>query len=151
MCEMFGAYGQNITYPQMKWLTDQMQVRGVNFMIPHSFNPRAPFDGDCPPYFYNGGFEPRYPLYRVYADYTSRLSLMLSGGRHVCPIALLFSGISKQVGKMVTPEDMTSTIQDALYDCDWLPFEVFESKAELKGKELALHRGTLSGSGGPAG
>ncbi|MCX6873590.1 MAG: glycosyl hydrolase [Verrucomicrobia bacterium] len=139
MCEMFGAYGQNITYPQMKWLTDQMQVRGVNFMIPHSFNPRAPFDGDCPPYFYNGGFEPRYPLYKVYADYTSRLSLMLSGGRHVCPIALLFSGTSKQVGKMVTPEDMTSAIQDALYDCDWLPFEVFEGKAALKGKELALY------------
>ena len=139
MCEMFGAYGQNITYPQMKWLTDLMQVRGVNFMIPHSFNPRAPFDGDCPPYFYNGGFEPRYPLYRVYADYTSRLSLMLSGGRHVCPIALLFGGIAKQVGRMVTPEDMTSTIQDALYDCDWLPFEVFESKADLTGKELALY------------
>jgi len=140
MCEMFGAYGQNITYPQMKWLTDQMQVRGVNFMIPHSFNPRAPFDGDCPPYFYNGGFEPRYPLYRVYADYTSRMSLMLSGGKHICPIALLFSGTSKQVGKMVTPEDMTSAIQDALYDCDWLPFEVFESKTELKGKELALYK-----------
>ena len=140
MCEMFGAYGQNITYPQMKWLTDQMQVRGVNYMIPHSFNPRAPFDGDCPPYFYNGGFEPRYPLYRVYADYTSRLSLLLSGGRHVCPIAVLFSGTSKQVGKMVTPEDMTSAIQDSLYDCDWLPFEVFESKAELKDKEVALNR-----------
>jgi len=140
MCEMFGAYGQDITYPQMKWLTDQMQVRGVNFMIPHSFNPRAPFDGDCPPYFYNGGFEPRYPLYRVYADYTSRLSLLLSGGRHVCPIALLFSGTSKQVGKMVTPEDMTSAIQDSLYDCDWLPFEVFEDKAELKSREFTLHR-----------
>ena len=140
MCEMFGAYGQDITYPQMKWLTDQMQVRGVNYMIPHSFNPRAPFDGDCPPYFYNGGFEPRYPLYRVYADYTSRLSLLLSGGRHVCPIALLFSGTSKQVGNMVTPEDMTSAIQDSLYDCDWLPFEVFEGKAELRDREVALNR-----------
>jgi hypothetical protein len=140
MCEMFGAYGQNITYPQMKWLTDQMQVRGVNYMIPHSFNPRAPFDGDCPPYFYNGGFEPRYPLYRVYADYTSRLSLMLSGGRHVCPIALLFGGTAKQVGDMVTPEDMTTAIQDSLYDCDWLPFEVFESTAEIRGREVALHR-----------
>lgn len=140
MCEMFGGYRQIITYPQMKWLTDQMQVRGVNFMIPHSFNPRAPFDRDYPPYFYNGGFEPRYPLYRVYADYTSRLSLMLTGGRHVCPIALLFGGASKQVGKMVTPEDMTSAIQDSLYDCDWLPFEVFESKAEIKDREVALYR-----------
>jgi len=92
LCEMFGACGQNITYSQMKWLTGQMQARGANFMIPHSFNPRAPYDGDCPPFFYNGGFEPRYPLYRVYADYTNRLSLLLSGGRHVCPVAVLFAG-----------------------------------------------------------
>lgn len=139
MSEMFGAYGQNITYPEMKWFTDQHQVRGVNFMIPHSFNPRAPFDQDCPPYFFNGGYEPRYPLYRVYADYTSRLSLFLAGGRHVCPVALLFSGISKQVGRMVTPEDMTSAVQDAVYDCDWLPFEVFEGKAEIQGGDIALY------------
>jgi hypothetical protein len=140
MCEMFGAYGQDITYPQMKWLTDQMQVRGVNFMIPHSFNPKSPNDTDCPPYFYNGGCEPRYPLYRVYADYTSRLSLLLTGGRHVCPIALLFLGNSKHVGKAVPPEDMTTALQDALYDCDWMPYDVFEGDAKLAGKEIRLHQ-----------
>lgn len=141
MCEMFGAYGQDITYPQMKWLTDQMQVRGVNFMIPHSFNPRAPYDTDCPPYFYNGGFEPRYPLHRVYCDYTSRLALLLSGGRHVCPAAILFSGNLKRVGKMTTPEDITSSLQDALFDCDWLPMEVFAGgTCAIDGKELKLHQ-----------
>lgn len=140
MCEIFGAYGQHVTYPEMKWLTDQMQVRGVNFMIPHSFNPRAPRDLDCPPFFHNGGFEPRYPLYRVYADYTTRLSLLLAGGSHVCPVALLFGGNAGQVGKMVPPEDMTSAIQDALYDCDWLPFEVLEGEtARVDGGVVALH------------
>lgn len=140
MCEMFGAYGQYLTYPEMKWLTDQMQVRGVNFMIPHSFNPRAPYDRDCPPYFYNGGYEPRWPLYRLYADYTSRLSLLLTGGRHVCPVAFLFSGNSFHVGRTVTPEDMTSALQDALFDCDWMPYEVFEGNARLSGKEIKLHQ-----------
>ena len=139
MCEMFGAYGQKITYSQMKWLTDQMQVRGVNFMIPHSFNPRAPYDRDCPPYFYMDQYEPRWPLYRVYADYTSRLSLMLSGGRHVCPVALLFMGQSAQVGRAVTPEDMTTALQDAQIDCDWLPYEVFERGGRIAGRELQLH------------
>ena len=67
--------------------------------IPHSFNPRAPRDTDCPPYFYNGGFEPRWPLYRVYADFTSRLSAVLTGGRHACPVALLFLGTSAGVGR----------------------------------------------------
>ena len=140
MCEIFGAYGQDITYPQMKWLTDQMQVRGVNFMVTHSFNPKSPRDTDCPPYFWNSGFEPRWPLYRVYADWTSRLSLLLSGGRHVCPVALLFNGNLRRVGKAVTPEDMTSALQDALFDCDWLPMEVFESaRCSLDGRKIALH------------
>ena len=140
MCEIFGGYNQVLTYPQMKWLTDQMQVRGVNFMIPHSFNPKAPHDRDYPPYFYRDGQEPRWPLYRVYADWTSRLSLMLTGGRHVCPVAILFSGNAKRVGNCVTPEDMTTALQDALYDCDWLPFEAFENDATLDGKSIKLHQ-----------
>jgi hypothetical protein len=140
MCEIFGARGQDLTYPEMKWWADRMQVCGVNVLIPHSFNPRAPHDTDCPPYFYNGGFEPRFALYRVWADYTSRLSLLLAGGRHVCPVAVLFSGNARQVGAYTTPEDLTSALQDALYDCDWLPFERFEDGVtKIKGNELRLH------------
>jgi hypothetical protein len=140
MCEIFGGYNQVLTYPEMKWLTDQHQVRGINFMIPHSFNPKAPKDRDYPPYFYNDGQEPRWPLYRVFADYTSRLSVMLTGGRHVCPVAILFSGNAKRVGKYVTPEEMTTVLQDALYDCDWLPFEAFEGDAAVEGKNIKLHQ-----------
>ena len=132
MVEIFGARGQDLTYQEMKWWADHMQVSGVNFLIPHSFNPRSPYDDDCPPYFYNGGFEPRWPLYRVFADYTSRLSLMLTGGRHVCPVAILFSGNLGQVGKMVTPEEMTTALQDAQINCDWLPMDVFERDAVVK-------------------
>ena len=138
MTEIFGAYGQGITYPQMKWLADWHQVRGVNFMIPHSMNPRAPNDTDCPPYFYADDAEPRWPLYRVWSDYTNRLSLMLTGGKHVCPIAFLFCGESTYVGKATLPEDMTTTIQDALYDCDWIPYEVFEGDMSISDRELAL-------------
>jgi hypothetical protein len=138
MCEIFGAYGQSVTYPQMKWLTDQMQVRGINYMVPHSFNPRAPHDRDCPPYFYNGGYEPRYPLYRVYADYTSRLSLMLAGGRHVAPVAFLFMGQSYHFGKKIRPDEMSNALDDALFDCDWMPYDAF-ADARIDGPELALH------------
>ena len=140
MCEIFGGYSQAVTYPEMKWLCDQHQLRGINFLIPHSFNPKAPLDKDYPPYFYNGGYEPRYPLFRVWADYASRLTLFLTGGRHVCPVALLFSGNAKQVGEYTTPEDLTSALQDALYDCDWLPFERFEDDATaIQGNALHLH------------
>jgi len=140
MVEYFCGKSQNFTYSDLKWCTDRMQVSGVNFVIPLSFNPRAPYDRDWPPYPYNGGFDPRWPLYRVFADYTSRLSLMLTGGRHVCPVAILFSGNLKQVGKMITPEDMTSALQDAQFDSDWLPMEVLESdKASLDEKEIKLY------------
>lgn len=139
MIEIFGARGQDLTYREMKWWTDHMQVSGVNFMIPHSFNPRAPYDRDCPPYFYNGGFEPRWPLYRVWADYTNRLSLFLTGGRHVCPVAVLFSGNLGQVGKMIGPEAITTALQDAQLDCDWLPMDVFEREAKISDNEIQLH------------
>jgi hypothetical protein len=138
MVEIFGARGQDLTYPEMKWWADHMFVSGINFLIPHSFNPRAPYDTDCPPYFYNGGFEPRFALYHVWADYASRLSMMLQGGKHVCPVALLFLGGSAHVGKAVTPEDMTDAIQDSLYDCDWIPYEVFQRDMQIDAGALAL-------------
>jgi hypothetical protein len=138
MVEIFGARGQDLPYPEMKWWADHMQVSGVNFLIPHSFNPRSPYDNDCPPYFYDGGFEPRWPLYRVFADYTSRLSLMLTGGRHVCPVALLYLGNSSHVGKFIPPDQMSESLQDALYDSDWLPYEVFEKDAAIAGREITL-------------
>jgi hypothetical protein len=138
MVEIFGARGQDLTYPEMKWWADHMQVSGVNFLIPHSFNPKSPKDTDCPPYFYDGGYEPRWPLYRVFADYTSRLSLMLTGGRHVCPVALLYLGQSAQCGKHILPDQISESLQDALYDCDWLPFEVFENDMTVHGAELKL-------------
>ncbi len=142
MVEFFGGKGnrtQNFTYSDMKWCTDHMQVSGINFLIPHSFNPRAPYDNDWPPYYYNGGFDPRWPLYRVFADYTSRLSLMLTGGRHVCPVAILWGTLTGQMGKAVTPEDLTSALQDAQFDSDWLPFEVFEKNASLDGHVVKLY------------
>jgi len=139
-CEIYGGYNQDLTYPKMKWLADWHQVRGVNLLIPHSFNPRAPYDGDYPPYFYNGGFEPRWPLYRVWADYVTRLSFMLTGGKHVCPVAFLHVGQSMHSGRTIRPEELTSTLQDALYDCDWLNYDAWENDAKLSGKEIKLHK-----------
>jgi hypothetical protein len=140
MVEAFGASGQDLEYSEMKWCTDHLQVSGINFIIPHSFNPRSPYDTDCPPYFYNGGYEPRWPLYRVYADYTSRLSLMLTGGRHICPVAILLPGQSLQVGHAVGPEMMTSALQDVQFDCDWVPCDVFTNNCRIVESQIILHK-----------
>ena len=126
-CEIFGAYGQDITYPQMKWLLDWHQYQGCYYLIPHSFNPRAPYDRDCPPYFYNGGKEPRYPLFRVWADYNNRCALLLSEGEHVCHIAQCIPGVSFHAGKTIRPEMFAFAIQDAQLDSDWMGYDVIES------------------------
>ena len=125
--EMFGAYGQHITYPQMKWLCDGHVSRGCYRMIPHSFNPSAPFDKDCPPYFYNGGCEPRYPLFRVWADYANRCAMLLADTRHVCRIAQCLPGISFHVGKTIRPEMFAFAIQDAQLDSDWMGYDAVET------------------------
>ena len=126
-CEIFGAYGQDITYPQMKWMLNWHQYQGCYYLIPHSFNPRAPYDRDCPPYFYNGGKEPRYPLFRVWADYNNRCALLLSDGEHVCHIAQCIPGVSFHVGKTIRPEMFAFAIQDAQLDSDWMGYDVIET------------------------
>ncbi|MBO7684385.1 MAG: hypothetical protein J6T51_06645 [Kiritimatiellae bacterium] len=126
-CEIFGAYGQDITYPQMKWLLDWHQYQGCYYLIPHSFNPRAPYDGDCPPYFYNGGYEPRYPLFRVWADYNNRCALLLSEGEHVCSIAQCIPGVSFHAGQTIRPEMFAFAIQDAQLDSDWMGYDAIET------------------------
>ncbi|MBP5320597.1 MAG: hypothetical protein J6334_06385 [Kiritimatiellae bacterium] len=126
-CEIFGAYFQDLTYPQMKWLCDWHQYQGCYYLIPHSFNPQSPHDTDCPPYFFNGGFEPRYPLFRVWADYNNRCALLLSGGEHVCRIAQCVPGISFHAGKTIRPEMFAFAIQDAQLDSDWMGYDVVES------------------------
>jgi hypothetical protein len=41
VCEAFGAYGWQEGLKLMKWITDHLAVRGVNFMIPHAFSPQT--------------------------------------------------------------------------------------------------------------
>jgi len=126
-CEIFGAYFQRITYPQMKWMLDWHQSQGCYYLIPHSFNPRAPYDTDCPPYFYNGGKEPRYPLFRIWADYNNRCAMLLSEGEHVCRIAQCVPGISFHAGKTIRPEMFAFAIQDAQLDSDWMNYDAVET------------------------
>ncbi|MBP5319373.1 MAG: hypothetical protein J6334_00175, partial [Kiritimatiellae bacterium] len=78
------------------------------------------------PYFYNGGFEARYPLFRVWADYNNRCALLLSQGEHVCHIAQCIPGISYHVGKTIRPEMFAFAIQDAQLDSDWMGYDAVE-------------------------
>ena len=65
---------------------------------------------------------------------------MLTGGRHVCPVAFLHLGQSYHVGAKLRPEQLTSALEDAQFDCDWLLYEPWEKEARLEGKEIKLHK-----------
>jgi alpha-L-rhamnosidase len=90
ICESFGGIFMDATMQRMKWVTDWEYVLGVNLLNPHGFH--YTFEGarkrDWPPSMFY-----QYPWWRYYEEfsaYVSRLSEMLSGGRHVAKLALLW-------------------------------------------------------------
>jgi alpha-L-rhamnosidase len=90
LCESFGGIFMDATMQRMKWIADWEYVLGVNLLNPHGFHYtlEGPRKRDWPPsQFY------QYPWWRYYghfSDYIARLSHLLSGGRHVAKLAVLW-------------------------------------------------------------
>lgn len=103
MCEIFGAYGWGETLAQMKWLVDFMLVRGVNYFVPHAFNPKLD-DVDCPPYFYHGGNNPGFLAFGALMKYTEDMCQRLSGEYSV-DVGVLYHAEAEWSGKAYSPVD----------------------------------------------
>ncbi len=90
LCESFGGIFMDATMQRMKWLTDWQYVLGVNLLNPHGFHYtlEGPRKRDWPPsMFYQ---YPWWHFYGEFSNYVARLSHLLSGGRHVAKVALLW-------------------------------------------------------------
>jgi hypothetical protein len=90
LCESFGGLFMDATMQRMKWIADWEYVLGVNLLNPHGFHYtlEGPRKRDWPPSMFY-----QYPWWRHYGEfsaYISRLSLLLSGGRHVAKVAVLW-------------------------------------------------------------
>ncbi|MBW3592853.1 MAG: hypothetical protein KY396_04085, partial [Actinobacteria bacterium] len=90
LCESFGGMFMDATMQRMKWIADWEYVLGVNLLNPHGFHYtlEGPRKRDWPPSMFY-----QYPWWRYYgefSDYMSRLSYMLTGGRHVAKVAVLW-------------------------------------------------------------
>jgi hypothetical protein len=90
LCESFGGIFMDATMQRMKWLTDWEFVLGVNLLNPHGFHYtlEGPRKRDWPPSMFY-----QYPwrhFYAGFSTYVSRLSQMLTGGRHVDNVAVLW-------------------------------------------------------------
>src|SRR5215216_3869540 len=90
LCESFGGIFMDATMQRMKWIADWEYVLGVNLLNPHGFHYtlEGPRKRDWPPSMFY-----QYPWWQYYGDfsnYMSRLSHLLSGGKHIAKVAVIW-------------------------------------------------------------
>lgn len=120
MCEVFGAYGWGEGTPMMKWLIDFLLVRGVNHFVPHAFSPSYP-DPDCPPHFGAEGHDPQLDGFSALMSYTNRMAHLLTGGRHIASVALLYHAEGEWMnhwGEAMLTQKPARVLYDAHLDFD---------------------------------
>ncbi|EHS57609.1 glycosylhydrolase-like jelly roll fold domain-containing protein [Paenibacillus sp. Aloe-11] len=140
MCEVYGAYGWAEGLKLMKWLTDHMLVRGVNYFVPHAFTQKAFPDPDCPPHMYAGGKNPQYRYYKHLNRYMNRISHLISGGRHVATAAVLYHAEAEWSGESMYFHKPVKKLMQHQIDCDVLPIDVLLETAIVKGGKLHVNQ-----------
>lgn len=125
MCEIFGNYDWGEGVQLEKYLADHFLVRGINWFVPHAFDP-APFpDTDCPPHFYAHGHNPQYRHFGCLMAYMNRVATLTSGGHRIAPVALLYHGEAEWAGKAMLTEEPARRLAEAQIEYDTLPSDVF--------------------------
>lgn len=133
MCEIFGAYGWAEGTKTMKWLCDHMLVRGINYFVPHAFSAK-PDDTDCPPIFYFKGKNPEYEYFKKIAEYLERGAKLLSSGRHVADVALLYDAEFKWMSPDGVPmENVAKELYTKHIDYDIVPTDYLEKVSVTDG------------------
>ncbi|MNJ36271.1 Glycosyl hydrolases family 2, sugar binding domain [compost metagenome] len=135
---MFGAYGWAEGLKLMKWLTDHMLVRGVNYFIPHAFSQKEFPDPDCPPHLYARGQNPQYRYYKILNHYTNRMSHLLSGGRHRATTAVLYHAEAEWSGACMYFHIPVKELTRNQIDCDVLPIDSLLESALVRDGKLAV-------------
>ncbi|MBT9147482.1 MAG: hypothetical protein DDT32_01239 [Syntrophomonadaceae bacterium] len=129
-CEIFGAYGWQEGLKLMKWLTDHVCVRGINFLIPHAFSPKYT-DPDCPPHFYARGANPQWRYFHIWSGYANRVCHLLSGGKHEAPVAVLYHAEAEWAGAYEPFEKVVKSLAKVQIDCDVLPIDALRQQMQL--------------------
>ncbi|WNS40778.1 glycosylhydrolase-like jelly roll fold domain-containing protein [Paenibacillus sp. MMS20-IR301] len=131
MCEVYGAYGWAEGLKLMKWLTDHMLVRGVNYFVPHAFSQKKFPDPDCPPHMYASGENPQFRYYKGLNQYMNRISHLISGGRHVATAAVLYHAEAEWSGAAMYFHKPVKQLMQHQIDCDVLPVDALLDMASV--------------------
>ncbi|MCM8711544.1 glycoside hydrolase [Clostridium sp. SYSU_GA19001] len=140
ICELFGAYGWVEGLKFMKWLTDHLLVRGVNYFVPHAFSPKTFPDTDCPPHFYAGGNDAQFKHMKIWSDYTNKISHLLSEGTHVAPVAVLYHAEAEWSGKYMPFEKVVKELIQNQIDCDVVPADIFKNSVQIEDDRLVINK-----------
>lgn len=104
MCEAFGAYGWNEGLKAMKWIADSLMVRGINYIVPHAFNPNKFPDWDCPPHFYAQGHNPQFRYFHVLSGYMNRVMSLFRDGTYPAKVGLFYPAETEWAGAYMPVE-----------------------------------------------
>lgn len=104
MCEAFGAYGWNEGLKAMKWIADCLMARGINYIVPHAFNPHAFPDWDCPPHFYAHGHNPQFRYFHVLDGYMNRVMSIFRDGVYPAKVGVFYPAETEWAGEYMPVE-----------------------------------------------
>ncbi len=112
LCEAFGAYGWNEGLHMMSWIADHLLVRGINYLVPHAFNPKKYPDFDCPPHFYAHGHNPQFRYFKVFSDYVNRIADIFRDGKMPARVGVLYPAEQEWGGKYTPVEKLTRELTE---------------------------------------
>lgn len=125
LCENYGAYGWMEGIRLMKWLTDHCLVRGINYFTPHAFTDSAFPEWDSPPHFYAQGHNPQYRFMGRFFGYANRMCHLLSGGRHVADVLVLYQADAEWWGDAMLSQKPMRELMRRQIDFDVVPCDAF--------------------------
>jgi hypothetical protein len=146
LCESMGGTYWDCTLERMKWMANWEYVLGVNLFNNHGYHYSIEGERkrDWPPsQFYHHTWWEHYPQF---TDYMARLSHVLSGGRHVAkvlvlyPIASIWTNFVPQsqdaVGRVIERDfnHLTDALLRLHYDFDYVDEEVLAGATVENGR-----------------
>ncbi|MFJ7975790.1 glycosyl hydrolase [Peribacillus sp. NPDC096379] len=134
MCEVFGAYGWAEGLKLMNWIANHMLVRGVNYFVPHAFSMKNYPDADCPPHFYAHGHNPQFKYMDNLIHYMNRVSHLLSDGKHIAPVAVLYHAESEWSGDYMLLQKPAKILTQNQIDFDIVSAELIINSTIQKNK-----------------
>ena len=138
--ESFGVFGNGLTPGQMKWVTDQQYLRGINLMVigcyPYSTREHL-MPGERPHF---GRVNPLWPYMDIYHAYTARLGYLLTRGKPVCNTAVYFdirgiwAGAGHRERSIKYHDEIAAALLNAQCDFDYVDDDVLAASETANGQ-----------------